>query len=151
MVSPILIASGSFLLAVLWMDLMFDVQVLPHRGAPELPEAVIASIASYYRRVTTDARPMSYAVGAAMLITLLGVLAQIAGSGSRLAGIVSLPLGSPAVVLALRRVVPNAIRLGSRSDPPAEQDRLARAICRDHLFCFACMAAFMAAQIALSA
>src|ERR1043166_2149382 len=49
--SLILAACGGFLLAVLWMDLMFDVQVLPHR-TPELPEPVVSSIAAYYRRVT---------------------------------------------------------------------------------------------------
>ena len=42
--SHALAACGGFLLAVLWMDLMFDVQVLPHRHLPELPEAVLASI-----------------------------------------------------------------------------------------------------------
>ena len=56
--SPTVIACGGFLLAVLWMDLMFDVQVLRHRGSTApLPEDVLASIAAYYRRVTTDAEP----------------------------------------------------------------------------------------------
>src|SRR5262249_22775929 len=42
---------GGFLLAVLWMDLMFDVQVLRHRrDRGDLPEDVLASIAGYYRR-----------------------------------------------------------------------------------------------------
>ncbi|MBP2452209.1 hypothetical protein JOF57_002122 [Mycolicibacterium lutetiense] len=31
------------------MDLIFDVQVLPHRRSAELPEPVLASIAGYYR------------------------------------------------------------------------------------------------------
>ena len=48
-------AGAGFLLAVLWFDLMFDVQVIGHRGAV-LPEAVLASIAAYYARVTTRAR-----------------------------------------------------------------------------------------------
>lgn len=55
--SAILAVCGGFLLAVLWMDLMFDVQVLRHRDEPgELSEAVLASIAGYYRRVTTICR-----------------------------------------------------------------------------------------------
>ena len=145
-----LLTAGGFLLAVLWMDLMFDVQVLRDRSSTELPEPVLASIAAYYRRVTTDARPMSYVVSAAMLIGLLGIVGQVAASSSRLLGIVSLPLCGVPIVLALRRIVPNAVRLGTRSDPPAEQSRLARAICRDHLFCFACIAAFLAVQITRS-
>jgi hypothetical protein len=42
----ILAASGGFLLAVLWMDLMFDVQVLASElgGAP-MPESALASSA----------------------------------------------------------------------------------------------------------
>ena len=60
-----------FLLAVLWFDLMFDVQVLGHHDT-ELPTDVRDSIAAYYRRVTTTAaRPMNRLVAAAMLVTLV--------------------------------------------------------------------------------
>jgi hypothetical protein len=50
--SAFVTAGAGFLLAVLWFDLMFDVQVMGHREG-DLPEEVLASIASYYRRVTT--------------------------------------------------------------------------------------------------
>jgi hypothetical protein len=57
-VTPFVTAGAGFLLAVLWFDLMFDVQVL--RAAPgALPEPVLASIAGYYARVTTAARPIT--------------------------------------------------------------------------------------------
>ena len=36
------------------MDLIFDSQVLRHRGADELPEPVLASIAGYYHRADDD-------------------------------------------------------------------------------------------------
>ena len=51
-------AGAGFLLAVLWFDLMHDVQVL-RLPAGEDPSAALTSIARYYRRVTTDARPMN--------------------------------------------------------------------------------------------
>ena len=38
---------GGFLLAVLWFDLMFDVQVLGHPPGP-LPEEVLSSITIYW-------------------------------------------------------------------------------------------------------
>src|SRR5689334_17178176 len=58
--ASLLMACGGFLFAVLWMDLIFDVQVLRHRKAPtELPEVVLASIAAYYHRATTTSRPMN--------------------------------------------------------------------------------------------
>jgi len=44
-------AGAAFLLAVLWFDLMFDVQSRGHMGDP-LPSEVLASISAYYRRVT---------------------------------------------------------------------------------------------------
>ena len=65
-------ACGGFLLAVLWMDLIFDIQVRGVRG-DELPEPVLASIAGYYHRATTTSRPMSHLIAAVMVI-LLGAL-----------------------------------------------------------------------------
>jgi hypothetical protein len=46
------------------------------------------------------------------------------------------------------RVYPNAVRLGGRVDPPLQQARLARAICRDHLLCLGGVLAFLALQLA---
>ena len=140
---------GGFLLAVLWFDLMFDVQVLRHRR-DDLPEEVLASLAAYYRRVTTDARPMSYAVSVVMLLALVGVARQtLSGPATRWIGVASLLLCAVPIVLALGRVVPNAVRLGARNDPLAVQSALARAICRDHLVCLASIAAFVALQLML--
>jgi hypothetical protein len=145
----LLTACGGFLLAVLWMDLMFDVQVLRHRGrAAELPEAVLASIAAYYRRVTTTARPMGHLVGAVMATTLVASLVQFAS----VRGSPGLALGSPLlcgapILLALLRVYPRAVRLGTRSDTALQQSALARSICRGHLFCFAAILGFVALQL----
>jgi len=47
-------AGAGFLLAVLWFDLMFDVQTRKH-ASDVLPPDVLTSISTYYRRVTTDA------------------------------------------------------------------------------------------------
>lgn len=49
--TPLLTSCGGFLFAILWMDLIFDVQVLRYRAA-DLPEPVLASIAGF-----TTARP----------------------------------------------------------------------------------------------
>ncbi len=51
-------AGAGFLLAVLWFDLMFDVQTLG-RGEGQVPAEALSSIAAYYGRVTTAARPMN--------------------------------------------------------------------------------------------
>ena len=67
--SAFVTAGGGFLLAVLWFDLMFDVQVLAHRER-ELPDQTLASIAAYYARVTTAARPMNRLVATVMMLAL---------------------------------------------------------------------------------
>jgi len=148
MTSALLVAGGGFLLAVLWMDLMFDVQVLRHGQRGELPEPVLASIAAYYRRVTTSARPMGHLVGAVMVSTLIALAVQIAAGGEpRWVGLASLPLACGPILLAFVRVLPNAVRLGARSDPPARQSALARSICRDHLLCFGGILGFVVLQL----
>ncbi|MBI1816918.1 MAG: hypothetical protein HYR72_18220 [Deltaproteobacteria bacterium] len=147
--TTILAAGGGFLLAVLWMDLMFDVQVLRHKDATsELPETVLASIAAYYRRVTTDAWPMGGLIGIVMASVVLGTLARaVFGNQPRWIDIVSLVLSGGPTVLALSRVVPNAARLGTRLDSAAHQSTLARAICREHLVCLDSIATFIAIQL----
>jgi len=69
-------AGAAFLLAVLWFDLMFDVQTRQHPGET-LPADVLASISAYYRRVTTEAYPMNRLVALVMLLTLAAIIAEI--------------------------------------------------------------------------
>ena len=141
-------AGAGFLLAVLWFDLMFDVQVL-RRPAGGLDEPVLASIAGYYRRVTTTAAPMNRLVAAVMLLTLGTIVVEIAaGDAPAWVGWVSLVLAAVPIGVAGARTVPSAVRLGARSDPPPRQSELARAICRQHLFCFASIATLLVVQLA---
>ncbi|HEY4942062.1 MAG TPA: hypothetical protein VII56_11610 [Rhizomicrobium sp.] len=141
-------AGGGFLLAVLWFDLMFDVQTRRHAGET-LPAEILASISAYYRRVTTDANPMGRLIALVMLLTLSALGSEIAG-GAYPAWIVwpSLASAMAGIGLALARTVRNAVRLGGAQDPPHMQARLARTIYRDHLFCFAAMALMVGLQLA---
>lgn len=138
-------ACAGFLLAVLWMDLIFDSQVLPHRGAEVLPESVLDSISRYYHRATTTSRPMSYLIALVMVI-LLGSLVFHGLSVSDPSWLLVLwgALAGVPIVLAITRTVPNAVALGNRVGTPAEQSRLAHAICRDHVLCLVLMSAFLA-------
>ena len=140
-------AGAGFLLAVLWFDLMFDVQVRGHSSA-ELPEQVLGSISSYYRRVTTAARPMNRLIASVMVATIAAIIVQIArGDAPRWVGWASLALAGSAIGLAAVRTVPNAVRLGGRSDQVEVQSRLARSICRDHLLCAAAIASVLVVQL----
>ncbi len=141
-------AGAGFLLAVLWFDLMFDVQVLRQENS-EVPERVLASISAYYKRVTTDSRPMNRLVAAVMVATVASTVAEVVGDGGpRWVAWVSLVLVTCAVALAGGRVVPRAIRLGARRDPLPVQRSLARSICRDHLACLTAITALLVLQLA---
>ena len=140
-------AGLGFLLSVLWFDLMFDVQVRGHRDA-ELPPEVLTSIGAYYRRVTTDARPMNRLVAACMLVTT-GALAGELGRGAAhpVATIASLALTLVGIGLAGARTVRNAVRLGGGTDSVDGRTALARSIYRDHLVCITAIAGALVLQI----
>lgn len=146
---PILTACAGFLLAVLWMDLMFDT-LAGLRGA-EPDESVVASIAAYYRRATTTSQPMGALIAVVMgvLLVCLGIEAWRGGRPNWVI-IASAALAGGPILLALLRTVPSAVRLGRRSDTPAEQSRLARAIYRDHILCLVGMAAFLLLWLAVA-
>ena len=130
-------AGAGFLLAVLWFDLMFDVQSRKHVSDP-LPTEILASISAYYRRVTTEAYPMNRLVALVMLLTVAAIVAELVeGVHPWWIGWVSLALVGSGVVPTLTRTVPNARRLGRAQDTPEIQSALARAIYRDHLLSFA--------------
>jgi hypothetical protein len=134
-------AGAGFLLAVLWFDLMFDVQVRGHSGQV-LPDPVRSSIATYYARVTTAARPMNRLVALVMLTTIgaeIALLFRDELPAWRAAA--ALVLTAIAIGLAGAHTVPAAVRLGRQEDAPAAQSELARGIFRDHLICIALIVA----------
>ena len=143
-------AGAGFLLAVLWFDLMFDVQALRHRDG-DLPEEVLSSTAGYYRRVTTAARPMNRLIAAVMVATIVAIIVQLAqGDAPRWAAVVSLVLTAAAISVAAVHTVPGAVQLGTRSDAIAGQSRLARSILRDHLLCITAVAVVLLLQLAFA-
>jgi hypothetical protein len=140
-------AGAGFLLAVLWFDLMFDVQTRKYPGDP-LPPQVLTSISSYYRRVTTEAYPMNRLVALVMLLTLAAICAEIVqGEIPWWIGWGSLALAGSGFVPTMIRTVPNARRLGMAADSAQEQSRLARAVCRDHMLSFARMSVVLVLQL----
>jgi len=140
-------AGAGFLWAVLWFDLMFDVQILRQHGT-EVSEPVLASISAYYKRVTTDARPMNRLVALVMATTVGSAVAEVVGDrGPRWAAWASLALVVSAVALAGSRTVPRAVRLGTHRDPISVQSGLARSIFRDHLACLGAISALLVLQL----
>ena len=148
---PAIAAAGAgFLIAVLWFDLMFDVQVRGHSG-DVLPPEVLSSISAYYRRVTSRARPMGRLVSVVMLATVAAIIAAIvqAKAPSWLEW-PSLALALGAIGLAMARTVRNAVRLGAATDAPQVQTQLARTIYKDHLYCLAAMIVVVGLQLSVA-
>jgi hypothetical protein len=144
-------AGGGFLLAVLWFDLMFDVQVLRHRDG-EVPQPVLASIAAYYRRVTVEARPMSRLIAVVMVGTIAATGAEILrGDITKGSAWASFVLVISAVGLAMLHTFPSAVRLATGMGAGEAQSRLARSICRDHLLCLAAIGLLLAIQLRAAA
>ena len=140
-------AGAGFLLAVLWFDLMFDVQVRGHAGEV-LPQEVLDSIAAYYRRVTTQARPMNRLVSVMMLVTVISVVIEIATTTNPLwLSVGSLLLLLSAIGLALSRTFRNAATLGRRQGTVEFRSQLARLIYRDHLYCLAAIVLVIGLQL----
>jgi hypothetical protein len=130
---------------------MFDVQVWRHRRSPQVPEDTLASIAAYYRRVTTTASPMGRLVGLIMLVLLGALVVQaISGDEPLWVSVVSIPAALLGIGLAVARIFAQARRLGERKDPPAVQSELARGIFGAHVVCLAAMVTLLATQIASS-
>jgi hypothetical protein len=140
-------AGTGFLLAVLWFDLMFDMQVVGH-NAGELSEDVLASVSSYYRRVTTAARPMNLLIAVVMLVTLASIVAEILDKTSNWVAWVSLTLATGAILTAALRTLPSAVRLGTRRDSISRQSALARSILHQHLACIAAIWTVLILQLA---
>ena len=143
-------AGAGFLLAVLWFDLMFDVQV---RRDPVDP-AALRGIAAYYRRVTTDARPMNRLVALAMLVTLVSIGVQVATAAAGDTSwwsAVALPFALGPILLAGARTVPGAVRLGQTTAAGPAELALARRILADHLLCFAGIAVVVVVQVVVVA
>jgi hypothetical protein len=142
-------AGASFLIAVLWFDLMFDVQVR-NRSGEVLPPDLLDSISAYYKRVTTDAKPMSNLIALVMILTLGALVVEIVRREVPLwLSIASLLLAASAICLAALRIVSNAVRLGSGIGTPEERSRVARSIYRDHVFCLVAMIGAAALQLSV--
>jgi hypothetical protein len=146
-VTAFVTAGAGFLLAVLWFDLMFDVQVRG-QGHADLPEEVLASLSAYYGRVATAARPMNRLIAVVMVATIAAIVTQIAkGDAPRWAGWACLALAGSAILLAGVRTVPSAVRLGSAGDSLQVRSRLARSIYREHLLCLAAIASLLVIEL----
>lgn len=143
----LLAACGGFLLAIIWVDMMFDIQAYRAK-TKTLPEKILSATASYYRQITKGADPMRQLVTFVMAVLGLALIYDLAlGTTPLWYRGVSFALAIPGPVLALVRTLKNAMRLSERGDSVETQSALAHSLFSDHLFSFVLMSAFLLWQV----
>jgi hypothetical protein len=131
MLAPPLFLCIGFMIAVLYIDLVFDMSALPHRrtGAP-LPADVLDPIATYYRYITRN----PYLLTFVMLTTTVCIVVEIVyGLVPRWAGYLSLFLMGLSMSAAVLKVIPAAQRLAAGKDTVEQQTHLVHGILPYHL------------------
>jgi hypothetical protein len=146
----VLICGGGFLLSVLWMDLLFDSQVVGESG-PTLSDQSLSSIRHYYQRIQTDKSPLLILIAGVMLVTILTAVYDLVRAvkrrGWQMAALFS---SSAPIVFAQLVIIPQAALLGSGQESLKIQSELARSIFLEHLVCIASITVFLAIQFRLA-
>ena len=136
----VLAACGGFLLAVLWMDLMYDASFLAHEAG------ATTTMATYYAHVT-KAGWMTWLVAAVMLVAVTACILQLRSSPApRVYRVLRALLAFVPIALALAVVFPAARELAVATDE-GTRAHLARTIAWSHVGCFASIASFIGLQL----
>lgn len=133
-----------FMLAVLYIDLMFDVSAFPHRRAgTTLPAEVLDPITHYYGRITRN----PYVLMFVMLTATACLVAEILyGPVTRSAAYASLALMAVAMLTGTFKVIPTAQRLAAGRDAADTQTALVHSMLPFHLLLLVCILSLAAIQ-----
>lgn len=133
-----------FMMAVLYIDLMFDVSAAPYRKTNEaLPKAVLDPITHYYGRITQN----PYVLMFVMLTTTLCIGSEILyNSAPRWASYSSLFLMGLSMITGTLKVIPTAQRLGAGTDPEDVRTRMVHSMLPFHLILMVNIIALTAIQ-----
>ena len=131
MLIPLFVCIG-FMLAVLYIDLMFDVSAAPYRHTgTTIPKEVLDPITNYYGRITQN----PYVLMFVMLTTTLCIVTEIVyGLAPRWVGYSSLILMGMSLVAGTLKVIPTARRLGANKDSDDVRTRMAHSLLPFHVF-----------------
>ncbi len=135
-----------FMLAILYMDLMFDVMSVPYRrSGAALPRDVLEPITHYYRRVTQNPYVLMFVM---LTTTTFLVLQVVYGLTPRWAAYTSLVAMGLAMATGILKVIPAARRIASGKDPAEVQARLIHGVFTAHVLLLACIVVLAAIQLA---
>lgn len=142
MANRLQILACGFLLAVLWMDLKFDLLLLPHiRAGEPASQETLNSIAAYYHRALAAERSTFMLIVMMMFVGLVACVWQVIRTKTvpRWMRAALLLLYAPPVVLAVLRIVPIAGRLALQEADIDTQGALAKEVLFAHTYCFISM------------
>lgn len=126
-------ACVGFLLGILWLDLIFDVQTARSgRLGGRAREDALAVVSTYYRHATGGLPAMSHVIAALMLATLASIVVQLVGDTTPdwVAWLSLVATGIP-IARAGTNTVPCAMKLGAAATE--ERALLARRVLWDHV------------------
>jgi len=144
-------AGLGFLAGILWLDLIFDAQMLGMRERDDLQRAeALNSVSAYYRHALGGARRLDVFIAVVMMLTLAAIIVQWIGHASPAwVSWTSLIATVVPISIAAGHTIPSAKRLAAT--PPeatGERQRLARSVLRDHIVAFSGILLALSVQLA---
>jgi hypothetical protein len=147
MQAPLFLCLG-FMIAILYIDLQFDLLALPSKGSGgPVPSGVLAQIATYYGVITKN----PYLLMFVMMTALVSIITQIVyAQVPTWAGYSSLVLMLLAMGGGVVLVIPTAQRLATDKDSIDERTRMVYGMFPSHMFLLVCILSLAAVQLAAS-
>jgi len=129
--APVFVCIG-FMIAILYIDLQFDMLSLPHRraGGP-MPAGVLRQIATYYGVITKNPYLLMFVMVTTLTCIVVEILYDLV---PRWVGYSSLILIGLAMGVGIIRVIPMAQRLATDKDAADERTRMAHGMFPSHIF-----------------
>lgn len=128
---PALFLCLGFCLAIIYIDLVFDVSALPYRKTNTvLPASVLTPITTYYRYVTKNPWLLFFVMSAALTCIVAEILFRLVPPW---VGYSSLVIFGMIALLATAKVIPGAQRLASGKETVEKQTKLAHSLVFYHL------------------
>ena len=120
-----------FMMAVLYIDLMFDIMAAPYRKTnAALPKAVLDPITHYYGRITQNPYVLMFVMLTALLCIGSEILYDLV---PRWAAYSSLGLMLLSMMTGVLKVIPTAQRLGAGTDSEDARTRMVHSMMPFHL------------------
>ena len=138
-----------FCVAIIYIDLVFDVSAMPYRKTgTAIPAAVVTPITTYYRYVTRNPWLLIFVMSVTLTCIVAEILLRLV---SPEVGYSSLVIFGVIALLAIAKVIPGAQRLAAGKETVEEQTRLAHGLLFYHLVFLVLVLALVLLQSAAAA